>query len=218
MSQWGSNGQRDIVWFSLGLVRNVKRVQLKPWGLKLFGWTSSCGSHWLFFHRRYDFDSKRLESEFHHCAPLPRIGIKCSEMHRTADWLEGGRDLSLPIFHEGHQSSLFVLVNTVPFPQRSPNNSVCILNSPVSLHVFFIASIWLPPAAPSPPDKACLLQQSLSCDKDGTCSRSSSCYASRSAALIFWHWSPSNCQQQTGTEGRGWVGGGGGSQCIFPHK
>lgn len=101
-----------------------------------------------FFHSCYDFDSKRLKSEFHHCAPFPRIEIKCSEMNHTADWLEGAQPFSF--FSRGHQSSLFVLVNTVPFPQRSPNNSVCILNSPMSLHVFFIASIWLPPAAPSP--------------------------------------------------------------------
>lgn len=76
------------------------------------------------------------------------------------------------------------------------------------LHLAFLhssassQSLQSPPQTPASPP--CLLQQSLSCDKDGTCSWSSSCYASRSAAPIFWHWSPSNCQQQTGTEGWGW--------------
>lgn len=79
---------------------------------------------------------------------------------------------------------------------------------------YFFCLLWplpsidsrTPHPTPTPTSlQSCLLHLRLSCDKDGTCSQSSSCYTSCSAALIFWHWSPSNCQQQTGTEGWQWI-------------
>lgn len=109
---------------------------------------------------------------------------------------------------------LFYLLNIpAPFFLIIPHIILfAFIHPSLPLHVIFFSlsppsGLFLPSNPPTLPlaPQPCLLQQSLSCDKDGTCSRSSSCYASRSAALIFWHWSPSNCQQQTGTEGGGWV-------------
>lgn len=86
------------------------------------------------------------------------------------------------------------------------------LRGPRCLCIFFFYCFHLacPPHtnATTHPPPACLLQQSLSCDKDGKCLWISSCHVSRSAALIFWNWSPSNCQRQTATVGRGGSGGG----------
>lgn len=105
------------------------------------------------------------------------------------------------------------------FPHKYLNHTVLILTFPNVFACFFcfflcfhLASSFHrlpnPPPHPTPTPtslQSCLLHLRLSCDKDGTCSQSSSCYASCSAALIFWHWSPSNCQQQTGTEGWQWM-------------
>lgn len=136
-------------------------------------------------------------------------------------WLvEGGHSTSTFSMCVQDSELLAVSLILVSLPLFTHSYSVHIHTFRFSFTCFFLplsppSGSFLPPKPSTSTYTSPVLQspasRSLSCDKDGTCSWSLTCYASRSAALIFWHWSPSSCQQQTGTGSWGWVGG-------FAHK